>query len=334
MIKGKISVVIPVFNGEMYLNRCIQSVVNQTYKNLEIIIVDDGSTDNSGSICDAWKQTDERIVVIHTSNGGVSRARNIALDFAQGEYIAFVDADDWIDVDMYACMIEAMQRTGVDICAGGHVLSLHNKEIVTYENSVSKQLSRNEALAAMYSGKTKKNLGWELCDKLFKSFLFSGLRFNCSIKTAEDNLLFWQLMKRVNKIYQLPLNKYYYFMREDSAVHTINIKRILDNVHVARYIYRDASTEIAPVIDGVRLRYYITLISAIRKLVLYFNCTEAEKRCIRAYSNIIRKNILFILEQKCDCIYKLSAFYAILPFKMKLVMKKLMGLYKTRENLY
>ena len=334
MIAGKISVIVPVYNVENYLDRSIKSIVYQTYNNLEIIIIDDGSTDNSGYICDEWKKRDERIVVVHTSNGGVSRARNIALDLAQGEYIAFVDADDWIAVDMYARMVEAIEKTGADVCAGGHVLAISNKEIMVYENHVSRLLSRNEALVAMYSGKTKKSLGWELWDKLFKSFLFSSLRFECSRKLAEDNLLFWQLMKRVNKIYQLPLNKYYYFMREDSAVHTITIKRIFDSVHVARYIYKDASHEFDTVIDGVRLRYYITLISAVRKLILYFNCTEAQTRCIRAYSNIIRKNILFILIQKCDCIYKLSAFYAILPFKLKLILKKVMGIYKTRENLH
>lgn len=97
----KISVIVPVYNVEKYLNRCIESIVNQSYKNLEIILVDDGSTDASGEICEEWKKKDSRIVVFHKENGGASSARNIGLKHAMGEYIGFVDSDDWIEKNMF-----------------------------------------------------------------------------------------------------------------------------------------------------------------------------------------------------------------------------------------
>ncbi|HJA50079.1 MAG TPA: glycosyltransferase, partial [Candidatus Fusicatenibacter intestinipullorum] len=97
--KVKISVIIPVYNVEKYLKRCLDSVINQTYKNLEIILIDDGSTDNSGKICDEYAQKDERIIVIHKENGGVSSARNKGLDICIGDYISFIDSDDWINLE-------------------------------------------------------------------------------------------------------------------------------------------------------------------------------------------------------------------------------------------
>ena len=99
--KEKISVIIPVYNVEKYLKRCLDSVINQTYKNLEIILVDDGSTDNSGKICDEYAKNDKRIIVIHKENGGVSVARNIGLDICTGDYVNFIDSDDWIDLKFF-----------------------------------------------------------------------------------------------------------------------------------------------------------------------------------------------------------------------------------------
>ena len=111
---GKVSVIVPIYKVEPYLDQCVQSIVNQTYKNLEIILVDDGSPDNSPAMCDAWAEKDNRIRVIHKENGGFSSARNAGLDAATGDYIQFVDSDDWILPDMTAalvsCAVEGERR--------------------------------------------------------------------------------------------------------------------------------------------------------------------------------------------------------------------------------
>ena len=111
----KISVIVPVFKTEKYLNRCIKSIVNQTYKNLEIILVDDGSTDNCPKICDDWSNKDDRIVVIHKKNGGVSSARNIGINHSNGKYISFVDSDDYIDQDMLSKLVNCLKEKKSDI---------------------------------------------------------------------------------------------------------------------------------------------------------------------------------------------------------------------------
>lgn len=108
-----ISVIVPIYKVEQYLNRCVQSIVDQTYKNLEIILVDDGSPDNSPAMCDAWAEKDDRVQVVHKKNGGVSSARNAGLDAANGAYIGFVDGDDYIEPDMYAQLLQAIQKIPV-----------------------------------------------------------------------------------------------------------------------------------------------------------------------------------------------------------------------------
>ena len=115
-MNGLISIIVPVYNTDKYLKKCLNSIINQTYKNLEIILIDDGSTDDSGNICDNYAKKDNRIIVKHTKNNGVSTARNIALDIAKGDYITFVDSDDYIDKNMYELMINKMVASQSDIC--------------------------------------------------------------------------------------------------------------------------------------------------------------------------------------------------------------------------
>ena len=105
-----ISIIVPVYNVEPYLNKCLDSIVNQTYKKLEIILIDDGSTDNSGLICDEYASKDNRIIVVHQKNKGLSAARNVGLNIAKGDYIAFVDSDDFIEKDMYFTMYNVMNK--------------------------------------------------------------------------------------------------------------------------------------------------------------------------------------------------------------------------------
>lgn len=110
-----ISVIVPVYKVEKFLDRCINSIIQQTFTNLEIILVDDGSPDRSGEICDEWKMKDKRIRVIHKENGGLSDARNKGLDVATGDYVAFIDSDDWIDPDMFQLLYDATQKYQADI---------------------------------------------------------------------------------------------------------------------------------------------------------------------------------------------------------------------------
>lgn len=118
-----ISIIIPVYNVEQYLDKCLQSVINQTYQDIEIILVDDGSSDNSGILCDKWQEKDSRIKVIHKSNGGVSNARNVAIEQANGEYLMFIDSDDIVSNDLCKVLFEMLKNDNADIsiCNATHI---------------------------------------------------------------------------------------------------------------------------------------------------------------------------------------------------------------------
>lgn len=114
MVK-KLSIIVPVYKVEQYLNRCVDSILNQTYRNIEIVLVDDGSPDRSGEICDRYAKSDERVKVVHKKNGGVSSARNIGFSSSTGEYIGYVDSDDYIAPTMYEDMIDVLEKNDLDI---------------------------------------------------------------------------------------------------------------------------------------------------------------------------------------------------------------------------
>ena len=125
-----ISVIVPIYNVEEFLDECIQSIVDQTYQNLQIILVDDGSPDRCGEMCEDWARKDKRIEVIHKKNGGLSDARNAGLAEATGEFIAFVDSDDWIESQMYEVMLQTLINENADIVACGIIDSYSNKKVI------------------------------------------------------------------------------------------------------------------------------------------------------------------------------------------------------------
>ena len=129
-----ISVIVPIYKVEAYLERCIRSIVNQTYKNLEIILVDDGSPDSCPDICDVWKEKDDRIKVIHKKNGGLSDARNAGMQIMTGTYISYIDSDDWVANDMYEKMMYAIKKNDADICECQFEKTLKLKVKANYED--------------------------------------------------------------------------------------------------------------------------------------------------------------------------------------------------------
>jgi len=198
-----ISVIIPVYNVEKYLSRCIDSVINQTYKNLEIILIDDGSMDDSGKICDEYALKDNRIKVIHKQNGGVSSARNVGLDIAKGEYIGFVDSDDYIENDMYEILYELLVRNQTDIsCCNKYVFRV-NKFIDSENFPTEKILSFNEVL-------DNPKHDFYIWNKLFSRNVIGNIRFNEQLTLGEDLLFTYQVLQKIRNIAFYKEAKYYY----------------------------------------------------------------------------------------------------------------------------
>lgn len=215
MILPKISVIIPVYGVEIYLDKCVESVVNQTYKNLEIILVDDGSLDKCPLLCDNWALRDKRIKVIHKNNGGLSEARNIGMQVASGELIGFVDSDDWISPEMYQLLYENMVYNDSDISACG-------VEMVWEDQNLHKSLTpkgqyvlnTEEALKAIINESILKQPVWY---KLYKSELIRNILFPVG-KCHEDMFWSYQAIGNAKKISIFDTPCYYYFQRKDSIM--------------------------------------------------------------------------------------------------------------------
>lgn len=209
-----ISIIVPVYNVEGYLKKCLNSICDQTYKNLEIIIVDDGSTDCSGKICDDYTRKDKRIRVIHQVNGGLSAARNKGLDVATGEYIGFVDGDDWIDNDMYEFLYYLLSQHKADISICSHYVEKGNATKVKYASNAVQEMSSKEAIQLLAEDKVIRNYAW---DKLFKRSLFAQLRFPLN-RYFEDIAVMYLVFYEASKVILKGCPKYHYLYRDNSIM--------------------------------------------------------------------------------------------------------------------
>ncbi len=209
-----ITVIIPVYNAEKYIAECLESLINQTYKNLEIIVINDGSKDNSGTICDQYKEKDSRIQVIHKENGGVSLARNSGLEIAKGKYIAFVDGDDYLDKEYFEKMLKILKEKQVDIvlCGFNRVYD-NNIEKVTKGKSLI--MNKEEFLTDILNVQGGAGI---VHSKLWKKEVIQGINFDKNIKIGEDSFFCIQAVKNVNNVYVLDEALYNYRFNNESAV--------------------------------------------------------------------------------------------------------------------
>lgn len=242
-----ISIVIPVYNVEEYISRCLESILNQTFQNLEIILVDDGSTDNSGQLCDSYAELDLRITVIHTENCGVASARNRGLDVIHGQYFSFVDADDYISTNHIQVLYELLNDDDVDISVCGHNLVYNNGKILRepnqkfLSNQYIRYMNRDEALINILY---KKRLISGVWGKLFKTDLLKSTRFP-QCKFNEDlPFLFELLMKSSGWVYA-NIPTYNYYQRNTSLTHSLNIDTIPDTIRICEEI-KSKSVEVSP----------------------------------------------------------------------------------------
>ena len=212
MKQGKISVIVPVYNVEKYLRRCVDSILNQTYRNLEIILVNDGSTDSSLQICNEYVQKDARIVVINKPNGGLSSARNAGLDAATGDYIGFVDSDDYIAPEMYERLLAAI----TDDMSISNVIFVRSFEDGRFGKSAVPHTADADISAKDYLRELLLHKGdVSACTKLFPRKLIADTRF--AEGTLNEDLLFvTALLQRLSVIHFVGFVGYYYFVRGGS----------------------------------------------------------------------------------------------------------------------
>lgn len=226
MVNEKISVIVPVYNVEKYLEKCVDSLINQSYKNLEIILVDDGATDSSGTLCDKLQKKDERIKVIHKVNGGLSDARNAGLDIATGEYIAFLDSDDYVHKDLYSSLYTLMKDNDCDlgICNYVYVDEEGNSIAPVSDTLKDEVINRDEVIDKLM---TKLNFYYVTAwNKLYKKSVLDNIRFPKG-KIHEDEYVAHYVLAASNKVVTTSNVYIYYVQRQGSITNTqISAKKL------------------------------------------------------------------------------------------------------------
>ena len=203
-----VSIVIPIYNTEKYLARCLDSISNQKYTDIEVLMIDDGSTDGSNAIAYGFVATDKRFQLISQKNAGVSAARNEGIKKATGEYLIFIDSDDWIEPDMVSTLVDNIHTTGADISC------------CQYDKMVRPdigKLERWEQRQALESFIVHQKINGSLVNKLIKRDIINGLQFDTSIRYGEDALFCWKVLMRVSSICITNRALYHVVMHSDSA---------------------------------------------------------------------------------------------------------------------
>lgn len=229
----RISVVVPIYKVEKYIHKCIQSILAQTYKNLEIILVDDGSPDRCGAICDSYAKEDPRIKVIHKQNGGLSDARNAGIDAAEGGFIGFVDSDDYIAPQMYEQLIKQLVKYNADIAVCKSISVKENQEAVFTDSDTVRVYEDNAARAMIYDNDFTVN-AW---NKLYRSKLFNNIRYPKG-KLYEDLATTYQLIERAKKVVLLESIMYAYVQREGSIMNITGFMPDIDKMEIIETMWQ------------------------------------------------------------------------------------------------
>ncbi|MBR2403925.1 MAG: glycosyltransferase [Lachnospiraceae bacterium] len=236
----KVSIIVPVYNAATYLERSLKSICEQTYQDLEIILIDDGSTDNSLACCQSWKQKDNRIVVYHQANAGVSAARNRGLDIATGEYIMFVDADDWIAPDMVQALYGLAVEHNADVSTCDYLEVPETKEYLAEKQEKEERGCKEDikiATEKVESG-LQLLLPWAVYCKMYRKEILESIRFE-SYKIAEDLLFNTTIICDTNlqRVVTTDRKMYYYFIHENSAIRQGYQRKYLEGVKAEERCY-------------------------------------------------------------------------------------------------
>ena len=224
--QNKVSIIVPIFDVEVYLPYCIESLVNQTYQNIEIILVNDGSPDSCGEIVDYYASRDQRIIPIHQKNGGVSDARNTGMDYASGEYTFFIDADDWIDHTLIKELVDSMEQFNADVVQTTHYYAyqdylLQDKRF-DHPFNHPKVLDNRQLMRELVLNQTVKNFAW---GKLYKTSLIQDIPFQRGV-LFEDICWSYLVMQKVDTYVILDKPLYYYYQHAESMVATYSVKHL------------------------------------------------------------------------------------------------------------
>ncbi|NTU88407.1 MAG: glycosyltransferase [Actinobacteria bacterium] len=261
----RISVIVPVYKVERYLDTCVQSIFAQTYTDFELILVDDGSPDCCGDLCDAYAKEDARVRVIHKENGGLSSARNVGLEICIGEYVAFVDSDDWLAPSYLERLLIGIEEPGVDISVCGYIpVDEEGAEVAASLNLVPKFYTPAQAIETVLY---ERDFDTSAHMKLYKRSLFSDMRFTEGI-LFEDFDVLYRLFARCERIYYIGACLYFYRIRSGSIMTSEFSSAKLELVAIAKRILDFVDADFPEIHSAAVYRYVVSVLATLRGLVL------------------------------------------------------------------
>lgn len=270
-----VTVIVPVYKVEPYLRRCLDSIVNQTYKNLEIILIDDGSPDNCGVICDEYAENDKRIKVIHKENGGLSSARNVGLDIFKGEYVSFVDSDDVVSLDMIEYLYDLLSDNNAEISVCLHEIVRDNHRWISFKNVNNQTVTPKECIKKLLYNDGVDTSAWA---KLYKASLFNNVRYPQG-KLFEDIATTYKVFFNANRIALGNEAKYSYILRNSSIVGSSFNEKKLDLLEMTDEMGRNVLNVYPDLSKAVLRRRVYARFSTLNQLA---GCVDRkkEKDCI------------------------------------------------------
>jgi len=323
---AKISVIIPVYKTESYLCQCIDSILVQTYTNLEIIIVNDGSPDNCGSICEMYASKDSRIIVIHKENEGVSIARNAGIDIASGDYLTFVDSDDWLEVDAIETLYKNLIEHNADIvCCGFYMVYVES--IISLNNTKSIfLLTGTEQIIDNFA--SKKDIGTEVCGKLFKRSVWGKNRFPKGKVIGEDLIVAFNILLSTQKIVVCKAPKYYCRRRKSSAMNSIKVDYKMDDINSWESVVQIAESKFPQSAPDLKGKLMAKKLAILREMILNKELSRTAE--CKALLASFRQNYKFYIENTHPNFYGKIVF-ALLKTNTQLY-KAAMLIYKWKNH--
>lgn len=308
MARNMVSVIIPVYQAEKYIRGCIESVQNQTYQDLEIIVVNDGSTDATYDIIKEIATTDKRIIIVNQDNKGVSEARNVGIESANGEFITFVDSDDKIEPELCENLVNVMIEKNTDVVISGISIIKKNQIRIITENKLQKY--NKVEMLQKYEVHANSYIYQNVLAKLYRTEILKQCKFNKDIRLGEDLLFNYQVFAYVSNICIIPYSGYKYLLNQQSATHRFDSDDFETQKAVRKYeskFYLDAlgGQEISQIIEK---RYVANSINIIVSLVT----TESYKNCMKYLKIYLQDNFFqekLTLYGPSDFRLKVAAFF-------------------------
>jgi glycosyltransferase involved in cell wall biosynthesis len=328
-VEDLLSIIVPVYKAEKYLRRCIESILVQSYQNYELILVDDGSPDDSGLICDEYAKKDSRIKSFHKSNGGLSSARNFGLDIAAGIYVGFVDSDDWITPDMYEHLVGLCKKHDVDIASCSYISTADDANtIVNSEAPRIRCFNQADALRFyLQRGISGKTNDYSACTKVYRRELFGNLRFPNG-RIYEDMATNFQLLTLTHAYVASEKICYYYYININSITKRGYSNKDQDLLYAVSEILKLSQVINDPLLirsaSIIEARAYFSLLGKI----LMFGVADKEtpiKPIVKDFSRNLRKRLRHIFCSKLSISKKAMALMLCIDYRLACV---LMAVYK------